>query len=82
MPSLPPDHLPDDEPEDDALDGEHGVQDDPPLPRGPFTRENPLTFIVPEPLLLRLERVDRPGAAPGDQPVALRAPAQSRCFSP
>ena len=39
-------------------------------PRGPFTRENPLTFIVPEPLLLRLERLDRPGAAPGDQPVA------------
>ena len=37
---------------------------------GPFTRENPLTFIVPEPLLLRLERLDRPGAAPGDQPVA------------
>ncbi len=34
-----------------------------------FTRENPLTFIVPEPILLRLERVDRPGAAPGDQPV-------------
>ena len=39
-------------------------------PHGPFTRENPLTFIVPEPLLLRLERLDRPGAAPGDQPVA------------
>ena len=37
---------------------------------GTFTRENPLTFIVPEPLLLRVERVDRPGAAPGDQPVA------------
>ena len=35
-----------------------------------FTRENPLTFIVPEPLLLRIERVDRPGASPGDQPVA------------
>ena len=43
---------------------------DPVEPRGPFTRENPLTFIVPEPLLLRLERLDRPGAAPGDQPVA------------
>jgi hypothetical protein len=39
-------------------------------PHGPFTRENPLTFIVPEPLLLRIERLDRPGAAPGDQPVA------------
>ena len=37
---------------------------------GPFTREHPLTFIVPEPLLLRIERIDRPGAAPGDQPVA------------
>ena len=35
----------------------------------PFTKDNPLTFIVPEPILLRLERVDRPGAAPGDQPV-------------
>ena len=70
MSSLPPDHLPDDEPEDDALDAEDGVQDEPPLPRGPFTRENPLTFIVPEPLLLRIERVDRPGAAPGEQPVA------------
>ncbi|MFI5257526.1 MAG: hypothetical protein ACHQRK_09720, partial [Gemmatimonadales bacterium] len=41
-----------------------------PEPKGPFTRDNPLTFIVPEPLLLRLERVDRPGAAPGEQPVA------------
>lgn len=41
-----------------------------PEPRGPFTRESPLTFIVPEPILLRIERVDRPGAAPGDQPVA------------
>ena len=35
-----------------------------------FTRENPLTFIVPEPLLLCIERVERLGAAPGDQPVA------------
>jgi hypothetical protein len=35
-----------------------------------FTRESPLTFVVPEPLLLRVERVDRPGASPGDQPVA------------
>jgi hypothetical protein len=39
-------------------------------PHGPYTRENPLTFLVPEPILLRLERVDRPGAAPGEQPVA------------
>lgn len=44
--------------------------DDPPLPHGPFTRDNPLTFIVPEPILLRIERVDRPGAALGEQPVA------------
>jgi hypothetical protein len=44
--------------------------DEPPVPRGPFTRENPLTFIVPEPLLLRIERLDRPGAAPDEQPVA------------
>src|SRR3954470_24552336 len=56
--SIPPDSYED---ESSAEDRE---------PRGPFTRENPLTFIVPEPLLLRLERLDRPGAAPGDQPVA------------
>lgn len=42
----------------------------PPEPRGPFTKDNPLTFIVPEPLLLRIERVDRPGAAPDEQPLA------------
>ena len=42
----------------------------PPEPHGPFTRDNPLTFIVPEPLLLRVERIDRPGAPPGEQPVA------------
>ena len=42
----------------------------PPEPHGPFTRDNPLTFIVPEPLLLRVERLDRPGAPPGEQPVA------------
>ncbi|MEP6618027.1 MAG: hypothetical protein ABJE47_01880 [bacterium] len=47
-----------------------GDDENAPQPRGPFTRENPLTFIVPEPILLRIERVDRPGAAPGDQPVA------------
>src|SRR5829696_4533599 len=41
-----------------------------PEPHGPYTRENPLTFLVPEPILLRIERVDRPGAAPGEQPVA------------
>jgi len=42
----------------------------PPEPHGPYTRDNPLTFLVPEPILLRLERVDRPGAQPGEQPVA------------
>ncbi|MDB4887985.1 MAG: hypothetical protein JWN79_3423 [Gemmatimonadetes bacterium] len=53
----------------DASDASDGV-DVPPVPRGPFTQDNPLTFIVPEPLLLRIERVDRPGAAPDEQPVA------------
>jgi hypothetical protein len=62
----------DDESEDEHHDGDADVTpaDETNEPRGPFTRENPLTFIVPEPLLLRLERLDRPGAAPGDQPVA------------
>lgn len=46
------------------------AEDTPPEPHGPFTRDNPLTFIVPEPLLLRVERLDRPGAPPGEQPVA------------
>lgn len=44
--------------------------DAPPEPHGPYTRDNPLTFLVPEPILLRIERVDRPGAAPGEQPIA------------
>jgi hypothetical protein len=78
MSSHPPD-LPDDSPDespdelpDDGQDERPDGTDDapPPEPRGPFTRDNPLTFIVPEPLLLRIERVDRPGAAPGEQPVA------------
>ncbi len=61
----------DDESEDERHDDVAETHaDDASAPRGPFTRENPLTFIVPEPLLLRLERLDRPGAAPGDQPVA------------
>jgi hypothetical protein len=60
-------HVPADEP-DELPDPE--AADEAPVPRGPFTRDNPLTFIVPEPLLLRIERVDRPGAAPGEQPVA------------
>jgi hypothetical protein len=51
-------------------DGSERSDDEPPVPRGPFTRDNPLTFIVPEPLLLRIERVDRAGAAPGEQPIA------------
>ncbi len=67
---MSPDAL-DDESEDDLHDEvAEPHADDASAPRGPFTRENPLTFIVPEPLLLRLERLDRPGAAPGDQPVA------------
>jgi hypothetical protein len=62
----------DDESEDELhdADADSTSADEASVPRGPFTRENPLTFIVPEPLLLRLERLDRPGAAPGDQPVA------------
>ena len=64
MPADEPDELP------DATSDEVASSDEPPLPRGPFTRDNPLTFIVPEPLLLRIERVERPGAAPGEQPVA------------
>ena len=51
-------------------EGEDNDEGESRRPHGPFTRENPLTFIVPEPLLLRIERLDRPGAAPGDQPVA------------
>jgi hypothetical protein len=54
---------PPDEPQNESSDPA-------PEPRGPYTRENPLTFLVPEPILLRLERVDRPGAAPGEQPIA------------
>jgi hypothetical protein len=56
------------EPPDDATD--EASEETPPEPHGPYTRENPLTFLVPEPILLRLERVDRPGAQPGEQPVA------------
>lgn len=56
------------EPPDDAND--EPSNETPPEPHGPYTRENPLTFLVPEPILLRLERVDRPGAPPGEQPVA------------
>jgi hypothetical protein len=67
-PDESPDELPDDEQHDEQPDDADEAP--PPEPRGPFTRENPLTFIVPEPLLLRIERVDRPGAAPDEQPVA------------
>src|SRR6185436_7764737 len=56
------------EPPDDAND--EPSEETPPEPHGPYTRDNPLTFLVPEPILLRLERVDRPGAQPGEQPVA------------
>jgi hypothetical protein len=55
-------------PDDEQRDDTPG--DDAPEPHGPYTRENPLTFLVPEPILLRLERVERPGAPPGEQPVA------------
>jgi hypothetical protein len=79
VPTGEPDDGPDDARDDDLdgdpdeVSGEGGrdeAGDEPPVPRGPFTRDNPLTFIVPEPLLLRIERVDRAGAAPGEQPVA------------
>lgn len=63
------DHLADESGEASDED-EDETEGEAPVPRGPFTRDNPLTFIVPEPLLLRIERVDRPGAAPGEQPVA------------
>ena len=56
------------DPPDDANDEDS--EETTPEPHGPYTRENPLTFLVPEPILLRLERVDRPGAPPGEQPVA------------
>jgi hypothetical protein len=65
-----PGNLPADEPDELPDDQSGDGSDEAPAPRGPFTRDNPLTFIVPEPLLLRIERVDRPGAAPGEQPVA------------
>lgn len=55
---------------DDAEAERESADDEVLEPRGPFTRDNPLTFVVPEPILLRLERVDRPGAEPGEQPVA------------
>ena len=55
---------PPDEPESESSDAEGSE------PHGPYTRENPLTFLVPEPILLRIERVERPGAAPGEQPIA------------
>ena len=63
------DGLPDHDPAEDQPRAAREL-DEPPVPRGPFTRDNPLTFIVPEPLLLRIERVDRPGAADGEQPLA------------
>jgi len=56
------------EPPDGANDEDS--EETAPEPHGPYTRDNPLTFLVPEPILLRLERVDRPGAPPGEQPVA------------
>ena len=64
------DERPDDGRQPEPSDDPDAADDAPPEPRGPFTRENPLTFIVPEPLLLRIERVDRPGAGPDEQPIA------------
>ena len=58
-PPEPPDDEQDESPDETA-----------PEPHGPYTRDNPLTFLVPEPILLRLERVGGAGAAPGEQPVA------------
>src|SRR3954468_21821151 len=74
-PDEPPDEPPDDE-QDDAPDDvpddapDESSDQSAPEPHGPYTRENPLTFLVPEPILLRIERVEKPGAAPGEQPVA------------
>jgi hypothetical protein len=76
-PADPPDDEQDDSPDDSADDSRDDSSDEsseqsasPPEPHGPYTRENPLTFLVPEPILLRIERVEKPGAAPGEQPVA------------
>lgn len=68
-PAEPPDDEQDDSPDDESPDDE-SPDESAPEPHGPYTRENPLTFLVPEPILLRIERVDKPGAAPGEQPVA------------
>src|SRR6185369_2743847 len=69
--SWTPDEPPDDE-QDEAPDElpDESSEQSAPEPHGPYTRENPLTFLVPEPILLRIERVEKPGAAPGEQPVA------------
>src|SRR6476660_10016772 len=66
-PPEPPDDEQDDSPDEPP---DESSEQSAPEPHGPYTRENPLTFLVPEPILLRIERVDRPGAAPGEQPVA------------
>src|ERR671921_2188384 len=69
--SWSPPEPPDDEQDDSPDESTDDVSEErAPEPHGPYTRENPLTFLVPEPILLRLERVDRPGAQPGEQPVA------------
>src|SRR3954470_23889811 len=70
-PDEPPDDEQDDAPDDVPDDAPDESSDQSaPEPHGPYTRENPLTFLVPEPILLRIERVEKPGAAPGEQPVA------------
>src|SRR5262245_15019929 len=45
-----------------------------------YTRENPLTFIVPQPILLRVERVERAGAAPGEQAVSFTRPGPNEAL--
>src|SRR5437763_7902672 len=62
-----PDESPDEAPDESA---DESSDQSAPEPHGPYTRENPLTFLVPEPILLRIERVEKAGAAPGEQPVA------------
>src|SRR5258705_8189773 len=66
-PPEPPDDDQDDSPDESP---DESSDTGGPEPHGPYTRENPLTFLVPEPILLRIERVEKAGAAPGEQPVA------------
>ena len=81
----PPDaydeELPDD---DDSLPDEDDETSDPPEPHGPFTRENPLTFIVPEPLLLRMKGtllLNARAPRPATSPWRSRARGRRKCCS-